>query len=73
MVLYVSLLVGVKWCLMVVTDIFLVTHDAKHLFTCFLAVSASSGVVCFHVVAGALCSGCGSVSNVLLRMVSVNW
>ena len=36
-----ALLVGVKWCLVLLIDIFLVTHGALHIFMYLLAFSAS--------------------------------
>lgn len=39
-----ALLVGVKWYLVLVIGIFLVIHDAEHVFMCSLTISASSFV-----------------------------
>ena len=39
-----ALLVGVKWYLVLLIDIFLVTHGALHIFMYLLAFSASSFV-----------------------------
>lgn len=73
-----ALLVGVKWCLVLLIDIFLVTHGALHIFMYLLAFSASFVTFSFYVFIVEvwefyLYSGCNSMSKAPIENMLVTY